>query len=245
MSKKPSHRGAAPEDHELYDARHVAKLRAAMADLGWLLDRGYALASSVELVGNRFELTARQRMAVTRCACCYEDLQRRRLRQVEPAALRGEALWLDGFNVLMALEVALAGGVILVGRDGCCRDVAGVHARYHKVEETLPALRLLAETTRDLGARECRWLLDAPVSNSGRLRSLLTETARANAWPWTIELVMNPDKALAETRAIIATSDSAVLNRCARWVNLTRLIIATRVPTARVVDLGQPPTPNP
>jgi hypothetical protein len=47
----------------------LPRLREATADLGWLLNRGYALSSAWELVGNRYTLTVRQRMAVNRCVC--------------------------------------------------------------------------------------------------------------------------------------------------------------------------------
>ena len=51
---------------------------------------------------------------------------------------RGRGLWIDGYNVLTTVEAALAGGVILVGRDGCYRDMASMHGSYRKVSETRP-----------------------------------------------------------------------------------------------------------
>ena len=41
-------------------------------DLSWLLGRGYAIVSAVKLVGDRWSLTERQRMAVRRAACSDE-----------------------------------------------------------------------------------------------------------------------------------------------------------------------------
>lgn len=238
MSKKPVHRGAAPEDGELFEARHQPALRAAMHDLCWLLDRDYALPSAVELVGNRYNLTARQRMALKRCACPATACAERLARQLPLEAMRGQTLCLDGFNVLLAVEVALAGGVILCGRDGCYRDVAGVHAHYHRVAETEPALRLIAQITRQLGVVECRWYLDRPVSNSGRLKRLMLDLAVAEGWPWQVELVLNPDLVLAHSEHLVATADSAILDRCRHWVNLTGWIVSHHAPMAKVVDLS-------
>ena len=45
-------------------------------------------------------------------------------------------------------------------------------------------------------------------------------------------------KVLAETEEIVATSDSVILDRCGRWVNLAGTLIAQHVPHARVVDLS-------
>lgn len=230
-----------PEDGELIEARHQGALRAAMHDLCWLLDRDYALASAVELVGNRYALTARQRLALKRCACTAAAQAGRQARQVTLESLRGQALWLDGFNVLLALESALAGGVILVGRDGCCRDVAGVHAHYHRVAETAPALKLVGEVTRQYGVAACHWYLDRPVSNSGRLKRLMLDLAEAEGWAWEVELVMNPDYVLVRAEPVVASADSAVLDRCRRWVNLAGWIIEHYAPMARVVDLSLKP----
>lgn len=213
-------------------------LSAATQDLCWLLDHGYASHSATELVGNRHNLTSRQRMAVSRCACSLEAAQQRRQLQLAPADVRGRELWLDGYNVLTVIESALSGGVVLLGRDGCCRDIAGIHRRYRKVSETIPVLRLIGETTADWGVTCCRWWLDKPVSNSGRLKTLILETAAVAGWNMTVELVFNPDKVLWESEHVIATSDGVVLDRCGQWVNLARLLIAARMPQARLVDLS-------
>jgi hypothetical protein len=80
--------------------------------------------------------------------------------------------------------------------------------------------------------------LDKPVSNSGRLKALICELAAAAGWNATAELVFNPDRTLWESGQVIATSDSAVLDRCQHWLNLSRHIIAERIPAAQIVDLS-------
>jgi len=156
---------------------------------------------------------------------------------VTPAQLRDQELWIDGFNVLTGIEAALAGGVILLCCDGCLRDLASSYARHHEVQETLPALRLLGGALTGWGVRRCQWWLDRPVSNSGRLRGRILDLAAANGWDWQVELVFNPDKVLSESKEVIATSDSVVLDRCERWINLARLVTTQQVPQARVIDL--------
>ncbi len=117
---------------------------------------------------------------------------RRQAHQVGAEQLPGATLWLDGYNVLTTIEAALAGGVILAARDGAYRDMASMHGSYRKVAETLPALDLLGRTIAACGVAECRWLLDQPVSNSGRLKGIIEEMAAARGWPWRAELVPNP-----------------------------------------------------
>jgi hypothetical protein len=238
MAHPQAHRGPAPQDDRLFAAGRLPTLRAAAQDLCWLLDRDYASRSALELVGNRHDLTSRQRMALSRYACSRTDVQRRLQRRVEPAQLQRQELWLDGYNVLTVLEGALAGGIVLLGRDGCCRDIAGLHRRYRKVNETLPALGLVGEVTAAWGVSCCRWWLDKPISNSGRLKALILEAAANAGWNMTAELTFSPDHVLAHTDQVIATSDGIVLDRCGRWVNLAHLIITERIPQARLVDLS-------
>jgi hypothetical protein len=73
---------------------------------------------------------------------------------------------------------------------------------------------------------ECRWLLDAPVSNSGRLAQLLRALAAARGWAWNVETVPSPDALLKKSQAIVVTADSAILDACGRWFNAARSIVA-------------------
>jgi len=232
------HRGADPEDQRSFGADRLVTLRQATYDLCWLLDHGYGIASATELVGDRHHLTRRQRIAIARCACSREARERRQSRCIAPTQLQGQELWLDGFNVLTAVEAALGGGVILIGRDGCCRDVAGVYARYHKVEETIPALRAIGQFTAHWAVTKCHWWLDSPVDNAARLKGIIRDVAAEADWPWEVELVTNPDRVLSAADQIVSSSDHAILDRCRRWFNLAREVIAQHVPQARIVDLG-------
>jgi hypothetical protein len=233
-----SHRGPDPHDAHAFDAGALPALREAVADLSWLLDRGYTHVASLKLVGDRWSLTERQRRAIVRSACPDAALAARLCRQVEPEELAGQPVALDGFNVLTTLEAALGGAVVLGGRDGCLRDIAGVHGTYRKVEETAPAAQIVGEVLEALDAGPCTWWLDRPVSNSGRLRAALLETAREHGWDWRVELMFNPDTVLAASLEVVASADSVILDHCARWLNLARLAVEDRVPGAFLVDLS-------
>jgi hypothetical protein len=236
--RKVNHRGAAPGDDQLFGAQALSRLKAATDDLCWLLDRGYAHNSSLELVGNRYALCKRQRLAVGRSACSTEAIDQRHQRCLPPEAMPGRQLWLDGYNVLMGLEAALGGGVVLIGRDGCCRDVLGIHGSYHRVQETEPALRLIGATAGKLGVLSCRWWLDQPVSNSGRLRSFILDLAGREGWDWGVDLAMNPDRVLSGAIEVIATADSAILDQCRRWFNLSRWVVEESIPQANTIDFS-------
>lgn len=241
MPDHRTHRGPHPEDAELFAPEAVEPLRAAAADLAWLLDRGYAPKSSLKLVGDRYHLATRQRTAVGRCACSTEQRGSRTARRVDPVEVAGRTVWLDGYNALTTVEAALAGAVLLVGAEGALRDMASMHGSYRKVAETRPALLLIGETLADLRPVETRWLLDRPVSNSGRLKQIIQEVAGQRGWPWIVELVADPDPLLADTHEIVATADSAILDRCGPWFNLARRVVETHVVDAHILKIAPGP----
>ena len=179
MPDRRSHCGAHPEDEKLFSP---AVLSAAAVDFCWLLDRAYAKPAALKLVGDRYRLTKRQRLAVGRCACGDEELSDRRRRQIDVGLLAGRTLLVDGYNVLLTVEGALGGGLILLARDGCFRDMASVHGSYRKLDETVPALELVAQVNARLGVVSCHWYFDTPVSNSGRLKSLIGQFATQHGW---------------------------------------------------------------
>ncbi len=150
---------------------------------------------------------------------------------------------IDGYNLLITIESALAGGLIIVGRDGCCRDLAGIHGTYRKVEETGPAVELILDYLEAFDLPHIDWYLDRPVSNSGRLKALITDLLRARNAPsrqkvlLRVQLVESPDALLADYDGVVATSDSAILDRCRAWVNLADEIIKARIPAAWTVVL--------
>lgn len=238
MSDKRTHRGPHPEDEVLFASDRWPALRAATADLSWLLSRSYAMASALKIVGDRYQLEQRQRLAVMRSACPDDARQSRELRRLLATTPDNGVLLLDGYNVLTSVEAALGGGVILQARDGCYRDMASMHGTYHKVTETVPALRLIGDyLSHRVGS--CLWYLDSPVSNSGRLKTIMLDVAAQAGWNWQVELVQSPDAILAQSTETIATADSVILDRCQRWMNLAREVISSCVPTAFVVDLSQ------
>lgn len=241
MPDHRAHRGPHPDDATLFAPDSIPRLRTAVNDLSWLLSRGYADPSAQKVVGDRYNLTIRQRTAVMRCACTDAARERRLAHRATADELRGRPLVLDGYNVLTTVEAALAGGVILVGRDTAVRDVASMHGTWRKVEETTRAMELVGEVgANDLGVTRLEWLLDSPVSNSGRLKAMLGETAATRGWDWDVQLVTNPDPILAAAPqgTIVATADSVILDRCPRWFPLAGEVVRTRIPAAWVIDFA-------
>lgn len=236
MPDQRKHRGCAPEDPELFDAGQLGALQSASSQLAWLLSRGYRRESALKLVGDRHALRKRQRDAVSRATCDDEQARKRASRRASLTEVTH--LNVDGFNVLTTLEVALSGGIVVAGRDGCYRDLAGVHGTYRFVEESDAARNLVAQYLTSHGVTSVTWFLDRPVSNSGRVAEKLQAMAVGSERAWEIRLCPDPDPELARAEAPVATADAWVLDRCASWVSLAREIVDACVPMARVVAVS-------
>ena len=198
------------------------------------------MPSSIKLVGDRHRLDRRQRVAVQRSACSDQALQRRIGHCVTTTALAGQPLLIDGFNLITTVEAALAGGVLLRGRDTAVRDMASMHGSYRKVAQTRPALEFIGAALAAWRPGTVRWLLDRPVSNSRRLAGIIHEVAKAHDWTWQALTVVDPDRLLGDSDDVVITSDSVVLDRCERWFNLVAAMLATGVVQGRVVELNPP-----
>ncbi|MCH7920972.1 MAG: DUF434 domain-containing protein [Planctomycetes bacterium] len=238
MPDKRTHRGPHPDDAGLFGTERIEDLRSALADYARLLTKGYANKSALKLVGDHFSLTRRQRLAVMRSACSDQQVQIRRASCLTVADLAGRSIAIDGYNLLITIEAAMSGAPIFLGRDGCLRDLASLHGTYRKVNETLPALKLIGECLQALRVSEVLWWLDSPVSNSGRLKGIIEALAEENGWVWEIRLSTNPDAELKQTDRVVVSGDSVILDHCQRWVNLAQFVVSERLPRTSVVQLA-------
>ena len=238
MPDTRKHRGPHPRDNELFAKENWPTLQDAVEHLSWLLTRNYAAPSALKLVGDRFQLTDRQRKAVLRSSCSDQALTRRTATRVQPKEIAGWELHVDGFNLLTTVEAALSGGVLILGRDGCLRDMASMHGNYRKVKETGPAIETIGNTIANFGSGQCIWYLDRPVSNSGRLSEMLKELAEAHDWDWQTDIVNDPDALLRNSAEIVVSADCGVIDSCKSWLNLAREVVEREVSSANVVPLG-------
>lgn len=237
MPDKRNHRGAHPQDEQLFSAANLENLSAAVADYSLLLTKGYADTSSLKLVCDHFSLSQRQRLAVMRSACSDSQLELRKKHRVNIADIAGQSVAIDGYNVLITIEAAKSGAFLFRGRDGCLRDLASVHGTYRKVQETIPAIGLIGSFLKEYQISSAIWFLDKPVSNSGRLKKILEELAEQNGWLWQVKLSQSPDAELKKCEYPVASSDSAILDNCKGWLNLATEIIKKKMLPVKTVDL--------
>jgi len=219
-------RGKDPRDEDLFGLESQReKLLLALGDMHYLLNKDYPPRATLALVSNRYRLRHRQILALQGMACSEKDIECRKLKEVAVDNLQGATIYLDGFNIVIILETMLSGGYVFRGLDGCYRDISSVHGSYKRVNQTHDVLVTIGNALRKLGAERVIWIFDAPVSNSGRLKTLCYEIAQEQGFSWEVYLDNAPDKYLIAENRLIASSDAWVLNSCYKWFNLASFII--------------------
>lgn len=216
-------RGAGPRDAQMFASHFFPILSSAVLDLAFLLERGYAETAALKLVGDHFQIQQRQRHAVMRATASPTEIQRRRQNHV--ASLAGQSLSVDGFNILILLEAATGGGVILHCADETYRDLSSIHGNYRTVEQTRDCLIWFGRFCEQQQVAHVEWWFDAPVSNSGRLVLLVRELAFEHQWPWRVQTDDHVDRVLIHSDNLVVSSDKIILNSCQRWTNLGRTLI--------------------
>ena len=220
----------------MFGAERLPILGRATSELSWLVGRGYAIVAALKLVGDRYGLTSRQRLAVSRAACSDEQRENRSARCLRFEDVKGAHLIVDGFNLIITMEAAMSGGLLIRARDFCIRDLSSVHGSYRSVEETERAILLVGEAMESIEPDSVRWLLDRPVSNSGRLAQRIKAVAVTRGWPWTVETAFNPDKLIKNSRSVAVTSDSAILDHAPHWINLNHHLVTRYLSDYWLID---------
>lgn len=234
-------RGKNSGDDQLFGSEKIVKiLQEAVRDMHYLLTRGFAENAAAALVGNRYRLRARQIQMIKAAAAAEEQVLKRRAKAVPLSALAGQAIYIDGFNLIIVLESLLSGAYLFKGCDGCYRDQSSVHGSYKKVNQTIRSIALVAGFHRAAAAAKIIWVLDQPVSNSGRLKKMLLEYALEQQLDWEVYLEFNPDKYLAAVPGTIISSDAWILDHCAAWFNLADYLVHTEKPALNLIDTFKP-----
>ena len=227
-------RGYTPEDEKNFSPDAVERMRIASRHIQYLINEGYDLKQATVFVGNHFLLSERQRLAIMRSVAKDQDLAERKSKQLPLSELKGKEVWIDGFNTVITLEVLLSDSLLFTCMDGTIRDLAALRGTYRLIPETTEAVQLMFDILQEASVGKVNILLDEPVSNSGRLKSLIAETAESKysssliaetaeqnkSFDLDIRILRDVDRTLYGKEGVI-TSDSIILDHCTSWFNLT------------------------
>jgi len=216
-------RGLDSNDHTLFSKENILKMKHASNDIYCLLGRGYKMKSSVAFVCSHYALTARQGKLLTRAVCSEESLAIKKSKEVYEKDMKGKHIHIDGFNIIITLEVMISGGTSYISTDGCIRDLAGLRGSYRIIPQTTEAILQIASICEKLRVAGVHFYLDEPISNSGNLKTCIFDSAKAFPFDLTVDIVRNPDAVLYDKEYVIST-DTVILEKCKSWYNLNKAV---------------------
>ena len=214
-------RGYDNKDAKLFSPAEALKLKECMADAVYLVNRGYPINSAIQFTAAHYRCPSRQMLMLTRAICSDKSLAIKKQKELKAKELKGKTLYIDGFNIIITLEILYSGGTLFIGRDSCVRDIAGMRGSYKLIEETDKAIELIAKTTEELEVEKVVFYLDSPISNSGNLKTRIFEHIDSFSCPVEVELMFNPDVQLYD-KSVVVTADGIVLENCKSWFNLSQ-----------------------
>ncbi len=204
-------------------------LQNASEDFRYLLNRRYPRKAALELVGNRYGLTFDERRLLHRGVFSNSDSKARKKKIIPITGIRNKDLAIDGHNVLITIEAALSGRPLVLADDGFIRDISGLSGSFTKSEITEPAIQLILNVFKEWMPRQTLCLLDAPISMSGRLAEEIRDRLKRENLLGDAMAVKVPEKILIGYPGIVATSDTDIIDRSKKVLDLAGYVITKRI----------------
>ena len=204
-------------------------LQNAAQDFRYLLNRRYPRKAALELVGNRYGLTFDERHLLHRGVFSSKDSQARRKKKIFIQGVRNKDLAIDGHNVLITIEAGLSGRPLVLGDDGYVRDISGLSGSFKKTKRTEEAIQSIITVLKKWKPRQTLFLLDAPISMSGRLAEEIRDRLKRDNLLGDAMAVKVPEKILIGFPGIVATSDTDIIDRSKKVLDLAGYVITKRI----------------
>lgn len=229
-------RGSSEKDETEFTGGSLKTVYKAGQDLYYLLNQGYKIKGASVFVANHYLLSERQRLALVRGVTSKDDIINR-LRKEICHIREGSTVYIDGFNTIITLEVALSDSLLLKCMDGTIRDLAGLRGTYRLIDKTETAILYIGDMLENSKVEKAVFYLDAPVSNSGRLKEQILKLLGERNFELQVETTNSVDSILEKMENVV-TSDAIILDKCKSWINLNRKIIEERINRDFFVDFG-------
>ncbi|MBC6695745.1 DUF434 domain-containing protein [Terrisporobacter mayombei] len=234
---KESRRGFDENDKRWFSQKELSILTKAKEEVEWLINREYKLDPVVTFISNRYQFSNRQRDCIKRVVCTNEQKEIRKSKVLSIDKLSEGTIYIDGFNLIITLEVALSKGTLIVGSDDNIRDLAGLRGTYKVINKTEEALNLIYKFLEENNCKSVIFYLDSPVSNSGNLKYKILECVKDRNIDVNVELVNNADVILEKLDRVVS-SDAVIIDKCISYFNLSKIIIEKYIKNANAIKLN-------
>lgn len=198
----------------------------ALEEARYLLDRGYPKDSAVRFVSNHHRLADEERFILMRVVLRSDVARARRSKVVRLEDLRDQAIFVDGYNVLITTESVLGGYPVYSCDDGFLRDSRGIFRSYKASSLTSPALDQIFDLLASVGPTRMEVLFDQQMSRSGELAETVRMMMAERGLCGTARTARDVDRFLKATKGIILTSDGNVIDSVDHVMDLPRKIAA-------------------
>ncbi|HZX21649.1 MAG TPA: DUF434 domain-containing protein, partial [Clostridia bacterium] len=192
----------------------------------------------INFVGNHYLLSSRQRLALRKATAMEIQYKNRRSTLLPLESAKHGCMFIDGFNIIITLEVALSGSILILGKDGVLRDLAGLRGTYKLIDKTETALGLIGMVLNKFNIPQVKFFLDKLVSNSGKLKNKILNHSKVWNIPTEVELVRDPDPILSDMERVV-TGDSVILDNCKSWFNLSGKIVEDYIKDAWIIRFDE------
>ena len=204
-------------------------LQKASEDFRTLLNRGYPRKPSLELVGNRYDLFFDERHLLHRGIFSDEDSELRRKKIIPFKEVRNKNLAVDGHNVLITIEAGLSGRPLILADDGFVRDISGLSGSFKRTAVTEKAIQVIVSFLKKSKPHHTLFLFDAPISKSGILAREVRASLKKEGLPGDALAMKVPEKTLIGFPGVIATSDTAIIDRSEKVIDLAGDILRKKI----------------
>lgn len=225
--------------HRGSERPRYSELQRAAADFFFLQNHCYPRSSALEWVGNRYQLTRIERDFLGRGVFSQETALKRRAKRCSGSSWQEKTLLVDGHNVHITIESALAGSFLLLGNDGALRDLAGRSSQFALSETSEMAMDLLFSLLDELRPGRVVFLFDAPLSRSGQMAEGYRQRMKKLGISGSARAVPVPEREFNYRECVIASSDRAVLDAASEWLDLARWVLDARICWQPAVDFSR------
>jgi len=200
-------------------------LYQAAIDFFFLLNKSYPRKAALDLAGNRHDLTAMERMLLSRGLFGQQEALGRLKKREMGSGWQRELLVVDGHNVQITIESHIEGRLLLKANDGALRDLAGLSSRYSMTETSDMVVDMVFRFFEIFRPDKVLFLFDEPMSRSGELAAIYRERLFKTKISGEARAVPVPEREFPYEACVSAGSDRAVIDCSVRWMDLACRVI--------------------
>lgn len=200
-------------------------LREAAVDLRYLLNRSFNRKSSIEFVGDKWNLTREERHILYRAIFSTGEIRNRQWNEITIEEIKDKSIAIDTYNILITIESCLKGLTLIKADDQYIRDISKIFDKYRQSTYTLKAVHLILTTLKPYKPKEILFFLDKNISHSGDLATLINEQLAQFELKGIAQPVPCSDRAVVDNGEVVISNDRVVLENGMTHFNLVALLV--------------------